>query len=147
MARSHEECLKYLETIRWAGKPRCPYCESFRSTKLKNESRYHCNHCFTSYSVTVDTLFHNSHIKLNKWFAAIFFVTNSQNKVTVRSLARLIKVNKNSASGMISRIRDAQNKNSKLLMQIIKDESKFWLVSPAKSLVVEKGEQGKQHGK
>ncbi|WP_250564869.1 transposase [Adonisia turfae] len=144
MARSHEDCLKYLEKIRWQGKPKCPYCKSFRTTKLKKENRYHCNHCFTSYSVTVDTLFHNSRVKLNKWFTAIFFVTDPKNKVTVRGLAKLIEVNKNTATTMISRIRDAQNGKSELLTQIVKDKNTFWVKSPERTSKVHKDDQN-QH--
>ncbi|ESA32962.1 putative transposase [Leptolyngbya sp. Heron Island J] len=140
MARSHEDCLKYLEKIRWQGKPKCPYCKSFRTTKLKKENRYHCNHCFTSYSVTVDTLFHNSRVKLNKWFTAIFFVTDQKNRATVRGLAKLIEVNKNTAATMISRIRDAQNDTSELLTQIIRDKNTFWVESPEESLTPEDDE-------
>lgn len=144
MARSHEDCLKYLEDIRWQGKPKCPYCESFRATKLKNENRYHCNHCFTSYSVTVGTLFHNSRVKLHKWFTAIFFIIDSEEQVTVRGLAKLIEVNKNTASGMISRIRDAQTAQSELFTRIIEDRDKFWVNPPEEAYKVQKDDENKQ---
>ncbi|WP_318781265.1 transposase [Amazonocrinis nigriterrae] len=67
MSRNHEECLILLEQIRWNGKPKCPYCGSNNATRYKNEHRYHCNECFTSYSVTVGTLFHKTY-----FFGSVF---------------------------------------------------------------------------
>ncbi len=104
MSRNHEECVALLEQIRWNGKPKCPYCESTNATAYKNERRYHCNECFTSYSVTVNTLFHKTHVELQKWFVAIHLVLNSPGGISVRQLAKKIGVNKNTACYMIERI-------------------------------------------
>ncbi|QIZ70856.1 transposase [Oxynema aestuarii] len=108
-----------LEKIRWNGKPTCPYCGSDNSTPLKNENRYHCNQCFTSYSVTVGTLFHKTHIELSKWFRAINLVLNSPTNISVRQLAREIEVNKNTASSMIARIRKAAIEEREFLYSLL----------------------------
>ncbi len=65
------ECILYLEEVRWKGKPICPYCGSIRSTSIHKEWRYHCNKCHTSFSVTTGTVFHRTHLPLQKWFLAI----------------------------------------------------------------------------
>ncbi|MCC5599062.1 transposase [Nostoc favosum] len=119
MSRNHEECLALLEQIRWGGKPKCPYCESTNATAYKNERRYHCNECFTSYSVTVGTLFHKTHVELQKWFVAIHLVLNSPGGISVRQLAKEIGVNKNTASYMIARIRNAMAEERGLLQRIV----------------------------
>jgi transposase-like protein len=119
LLQSHEECLVYLEQIRWAGNPCCPYCESTRATAYKNEHRYRCNSCFTSYSVTVGTLFHKTHIDLHIWFSAIYIVLNSSENVTIRQLAKHIGVNKNTASYMLARIHQAADMDSSLLQKIM----------------------------
>ena len=81
------------------------------------------------------------------WFTAIFLITNSKNKVTARSLAQLIEVNKNTAATMISRIRDAQINQSKLFIQIIRDRKIFWLRTPDNNHKVRRdGENGKPQG-
>ncbi len=118
MSRNHEECLALLEQIRWGGKPKCPYCESTNATAYKNERRYHCNECFTSYSVTVGTLFHKTHVELQKWFVAIHLVLNSPGGISVRQLAKEIGVNKNTASYMIERIRKAMVEELQLLNKL-----------------------------
>jgi transposase-like protein len=94
MLQTHEDCLTYLEKIRWGGTPKCPYCKSTNSTAIEKEGRYHCNTCFNSYSVTVGTLFHKTYVDLPKWFLAISILFNSQESISGRQLAKKIGVNK-----------------------------------------------------
>jgi transposase-like protein len=120
MILSNDECITLLEQIRWGGKPKCPYCGSIKATAYKSDRRYHCNECFTSYSVTVGTLFHKTHVELQKWFVAIRLVLNSPGGVSVRQLAKEIGVNKNTACYMIERIRKAMIEEAKLLQALTK---------------------------
>ncbi|MBD2501256.1 transposase [Anabaena azotica] len=119
MTLNNDECLTLLEQIRWGGKPKCPYCESTKATAYKKERRYHCNECFTSYSVTVGTLFHKTHVDLHKWFVAIRLVLDSPGGVSVRQLAREIGVNKNTACYMLERIREAATKEELFLQSLL----------------------------
>ena len=119
MRRNHEDCIALLEQIRWSGKPKCPYCHSVNSTAIKNEHRYHCNTCFTSYSVTVGTLFHKTHVDLHKWFLAIPLVLNSPEGISVRQLAKEIGVNKNTACYIIKRICKAMTQEQELLQRFV----------------------------
>ncbi|MBD2446704.1 transposase [Nostoc sp. FACHB-152] len=119
MSLNNDECLALLEQIRWGGKPKCPYCESTRATAYKSDRRYHCNECFTSYSVTVGTLFHKTHVELHKWFIAIRLVLNLPGGISVRQLAKEIGVNKNTACYMIVRIRTAINDDQELIQRVL----------------------------
>jgi len=118
MPRTQEESIALLEEIRWNGQPTCPYCESIKSTIYKATHRYHCNSCYTAYSVTVGTLFHKTHIELNKWFRAIQLIVRISPNISVRNLAKEIEVNKNTANYMISRIRTGMIEESDLLTRI-----------------------------
>ena len=122
MKYNQEDCLTLLEEIRWSGTPQCPYCQSTNSRKLKNEYRYQCNECFTSYSVTVGTLFHKTHVNLEKWFLAIHLVLNSPKTISGRKLAQEIKVNKNTGCYMLKRIRKAMIEERELLQRLIEIE-------------------------
>jgi transposase-like protein len=124
MPRSHKESLALLEQIRWNGQPTCPYCGSTKSSSYKNQHRYHCTSCFTSYSVTVGTLFHKTHVDLQKWFQAIHIIMRASPHISVRKLSKEIGVSKNTASYMISRIRRAMIEELDLLHKIAElDES------------------------
>ncbi|MBH8552687.1 transposase [Nostocaceae cyanobacterium CENA357] len=127
MSKTQEECLEILEQIRWGGQPRCPYCDSTNASPFKRERRYHCNTCFTSYSVTVGTLFHRTHVEMPKWFRVIQLFISQPNRFSVRQLASEICVNKNTASYMLSRLRKAVDEEPELLEQLYKaiDEPRF----------------------
>lgn len=110
--------LSGLEQIRWGGKPQCPYCGSMNATSLKKEGRHRCNSCFTSYSVTVGTLFHKTHVDLQKWYQAIHLVMAGES-ISVRKLAQEISVNKNTASYMLTRIRKAMQEEQDFLYSFL----------------------------
>src|SRR5205085_523772 len=88
-------CIAHLEKVRWGTKPICPYCGSDRSTALPAEQRHHCNACDTTFSVTVGTVFHRTHLGLRKWFLAVLLVRNPKNRLSARQLARELQVNRN----------------------------------------------------
>lgn len=104
---TQESCFAHLETIRWQNKPKCPYCKSENQTPLKGERRYHCNNCNTSFSVTVGTIFHQTHLPIQKWFLAVTLILNAKKGVSSRQLARHLKVNRNTAWRISMKIRDA----------------------------------------
>lgn len=120
MLKTHEECIVRLEKIRWNGGTICPYCGSIKATSYKKEHRYRCNSCFTSYSVTVGTIFHKTHVDLGKWFHAIALLSQSRD-MSVRQLAREIQVSREAAAYMIKRIQSADSDDAEMLKQIERD--------------------------
>lgn len=112
------ESHSHLEKIRWGSQPQCPYCGSHNASPIKKENRYHCNKCFTSYSVTVGTLFHKTRVALPKWFRAIRLVLNSPDSISVRQLAKEIEVNKNTAYYMLVRIHKAMSEEPEFLLYL-----------------------------
>ena len=102
-----EECIRYIEDIRWKGVPICPYCHSAVTSPIPEERRHHCNTCNTTFSVTVRTLFHRTRVPLQKWFLAISLALNPIKGVSARELARQIHVNKDTAWSMKERIQRA----------------------------------------
>jgi transposase-like protein len=119
MFQTHEECLTFLEKVRWSGIPTCPYCGSTRSTAYKNEKRYRCLHCFTSYSVTVGTIFHKTHLDLNKWFMAISLLDQVKGNISDRKLAKELGINRSTASLVVRRIQSASDEDARILRAIV----------------------------
>ena len=124
MFQTHQECLVHLEKIRWDGIPICPYCGSNKSSRYKSEHRYHCSSCFTSYSVTVDTLFHKTHVDLHKWFQAILILYKLNPDISGRKLAQAIQVNRATASLMIKRVLGASPEQAEILKAIVRSTEK-----------------------
>lgn len=70
---TQDDCIKHLELVRWPEGATCPYCKSTSVTPAEKEKRHHCNNCNTSFSVTVGTIFHHTHLPLQKWFLAVSY--------------------------------------------------------------------------
>jgi hypothetical protein len=63
-------------------------------------------------------MFHQSRIPLAKWFTAIYEMEESTADPSVRRLAKLVGVNKNTACLMAMKIRRARTKESGLLWAV-----------------------------
>jgi transposase-like protein len=104
---SEDECLDYLEAVRWPQGAVCPYCGSMNTTPMPKERRHHCNACNTSFSVTVRTIFHRTHLPLQKWFLALSLTLNARKGLSARQLGRDLGVTKDTAWRIAMKIREA----------------------------------------
>jgi transposase-like protein len=112
-------CITYLEEAKWPDGPVCPYCLSERRiVRIKDRNRYHCNVCNTGFSVTVNTIFHDTKLSLQKWFFAINLI-NSNKEMTIQKLQKEIEVTYKTAWFMTIRIRRAMRENQPILQKII----------------------------
>jgi transposase-like protein len=120
---THDDCIHYLERIRWQGRPTCPYCHAQKSTPMK-DGRHHCNSCGVTYSVTVQTIFHHSHLPLHKWFLAIRLIIVSHGRISVRQLAKGAKINRNTALHITDKVYKAMAKTDErqLLLSIVETQ-------------------------
>ena len=79
---TEEDCIEYLEKVRWPERPLCPYCQSEKVSFHREKSRkrrWQCDPCSKSFSVTVGTIFHHTHIDLRKWLLLIFLGRRGEN--------------------------------------------------------------------
>ncbi|MBN4073117.1 transposase, partial [Crocinitomix catalasitica] len=105
------KCIDYLESQRWPEGPVCPYCSSRDSIPKIKELRHKCNKCQRSFSVMVGTIFQSTKLTLPKWFAAIALIKDAKKGISSMQLSRHLKVNKNTAWFLQSRIRRAMKEN------------------------------------
>ncbi len=107
-----EAARKHLEILRWPNGPVCPHCaETEKITKLRGKSHrpglYQCNACRQHFTVTVGTLFEDSHIKLHKWLLAFHLMASSKKGISSHQLHRMLGITYKSAWFMTHRIREA----------------------------------------
>ena len=102
---AQKDCLDHLEKARWGDTPLCPYCKSDQTARLQH--RHRCYACKTSFSVTVGTIFHHTHLPLQKWFLAIMLMMNAKKGLSALQLSRDLHVNKNTAWRIAMQIRKA----------------------------------------
>src|SRR5476651_664742 len=82
--KDEQICRNYLETIRWNGNIICPYadCKHDHVMKFGNGKVYKCSKCRKQFSVRVGTIFEDSKISLQKWFAAIYLITSHKKGIS-----------------------------------------------------------------
>jgi transposase-like protein len=98
-----DECKKHLAFSRWGGTTVCPYCENDKCYTTK--TGYKCAKCRRVFSVTVGTIFHDSRIKLTKWYIALYLITAHKKGISSHQLARDIDVTQKTAWYMLHRLR------------------------------------------
>jgi transposase-like protein len=113
-----ESARLFLEAMRWPNGPVCPHCNSVEAYKLTakegskkpvREGVYKCKGCRKQFTVTVGTLFEDSHIPLNKWLLAFHLLCASKKGMSAHQLHRLLHVTYRSAWFMAHRIRFAMS--------------------------------------
>ena len=122
---TQEACITHLEKARWGDTPRCPYCQS--TNTARTPKRHRCYACKTSFSVTVGTIFHHTHMPLQKWFLAISLMLNAKKGLSALQLSRDLRVNKNTAWRIAMQIRKAmtQTEQRHLLTGIVEMDETY----------------------
>jgi transposase-like protein len=116
--QTEDQCLDFLEKVRWPdGKIRCLQCGSDRISRVERKSKsknkrtrlYTCLEptCKQQFSPTVGTLFHDSHLPLSKWFAAVALIVHAKKSMSAKQMERHLGVNYRTAWFMGHRIRKA----------------------------------------
>lgn len=113
--RDEESCREFLEEARWHGEAICPHChcqeveDCYRHYRLKTKGKfnglYKCRRCRKRFTVTVGTMFEDSHVPLDKWFWAIYIFLNHKKGISSVQLAKDIHVTQKTAWFMLNRIR------------------------------------------
>jgi len=117
--QSDEQCLAYLETMRWPDGVRCPVCGAKEVSKITRKSAtknkrgqlYQCleKTCNSQFSATSGTIFHDSHLPLQKWFMAIALMIDAKKGMSALQLKRHLGVNYRTAWYLAHRIREAMD--------------------------------------
>jgi transposase-like protein len=110
-----EAARAFLEAQRWPDGPVCPFCgvigEAYKLTAKPNSKSpvrlgvWKCGGCRKQFTVTVGTVFEDSHIPLNTWLMAIHLLCSSKKGMSAHQLHRMLGVTYKSAWFMAHRIR------------------------------------------
>lgn len=106
----NEKAVAYLESVRWKDGVVCPYCKSDKTCKhhVHNRSKkWQCWNCHKSFAVTVGTIFHRTHVDLNKWFWLIALMLNAKKGLSSCQAARDLDMRQKTIWSMMHRIRKA----------------------------------------
>lgn len=104
---SEEKCREYLKELRWPDGVVCPRCGCMNVSKIIKRDQFDCDGCRYQFSVTAGTIFHDSHLPLRKWFAAVYLMCESRKGISANQLKRTLKVAYKTAWYLCHRIRAA----------------------------------------
>ena len=103
-----DKCREYLEELRWPKGPKCPKCESTDITRISTrQSVLRCKSCQQQFTVTVDTIFHDSHLPLTKWFVAVLLMCEAKKGMSALQMKRTLGMAYQTAWYLCMRIRQA----------------------------------------
>ena len=104
-----QSCRNYLEKLRWPKGIHCPKCNGERISSILKRDQYNCDteSCRYQFSVTAETMFHDTHLPLVKWFLATFLICQSRKGMSANQLKRMLRINYRTAWYLCHRIRDA----------------------------------------
>lgn len=109
-------CQALMVNVRWPDGVACPHCHSRRVHYLETRRIWECksgqHKAKRQFSAKVGTIFEDSPIGLDKWFTAIWLITNAKNGISSYELHRSIGVTQKTAWFMLHRVRLAMQTRS-----------------------------------
>jgi transposase-like protein len=124
--RGEDECRAYLEELRWPDGILCPRCGGKTISRIKERHQFDCDSCRYQFSVTAGTIFHDTHLPLWKWFAAVYLIVESKKGISANQLKRTLDTTYKTAWYLCHRIRAALNEvDAQLLKGIVESDETF----------------------
>lgn len=97
--KTDDDCLAYLETMRWPDGIHCPVCGCERISKITRKTasknkRTRIYQCLNAdcearaqqFSATSGTIFNDSHLPLTKWFLALALIVDAKKSISANQL-------------------------------------------------------------
>jgi transposase-like protein len=115
-----ETCRVLLKKLRWPFGVECVRCKSKDVFEVATQKKYECKECGYQFSVTTQTIFHDTHLPLETWFLAVLLLCEAKKGMSALQLKRtLFGLNKGSYKTvwyMCHRIRAAMTEASRPML-------------------------------
>ena len=119
MFSTEELALEYWIATRWPDGVRCVECDHEAVYRIQTIGKtgkpivmFECAKCALHFSPTAGTLFHDSHLPLQKWFAAIALMCEAKKGISANQVKRHLGVTYKTAWYLCHRIRKAMSEES-----------------------------------
>jgi len=145
-----EACLEYLAALRWPDGIVCPGCgvtgKDFRKfttsetkrqrfskkegkkvwVRVPSRSLYECKGCRHQFAATTGTIFHNTHLDIQKWFQAVALILEAKKGMSALQVCRHLGIpptNYKAIWYLCHRIREAAKETGLLTGEVEVDET------------------------
>jgi len=150
---SKDTCLDYLEKMRWPNGVCCLKCgitgdgeirqfttnETTRTrfskkkqkvveVKVPSRRLYECKACGYQFSATTGTVFHDSHLSLEKWFMGVALILEAKKGVSALQVGRHLGISKENYKTvwyLCHRIREAMQDGTGLLTGVVEADETY----------------------
>ena len=85
-----DHCREALTHLRWPNGVTCLKCKSENVAPVHERKVYVCYSCDYQFSVTVGTIFHDTHLPLTKWFLVTYLMTESRKGISANQIKRML---------------------------------------------------------
>ena len=113
---SDERCRDLLERLRWQDKPQCLRCLGPVVRLTNNAKVLYCKDCDYQFTVTANTIFHDSHLPLIKWLTATYLLSESRKGMSANQIKRTLGISYKTAWYLCHRIRAAMATAEKTML-------------------------------
>jgi transposase-like protein len=86
------KCRAYLESLRWPKGVTCPHCKATKVYRIVKRDQFVCASCEYQFSVTVDTIFHDTHLPLVTWFLATVLLCEAKKGMSACQIQRSLGI-------------------------------------------------------
>ena len=125
-------CIQWLEILRWPAGVTCVRCGHDHIFRIASKRRsgkprgiYECGLCRHQFTVTSGTFFHDSHLPLPKWIAAIRMMLDDHSGSSASLLARELEVQYRTARRITGEIREALRHPPEWLSRALESEDRL----------------------
>jgi transposase-like protein len=116
---TEEHALAYLMKARWPDGVRCMACDHPKCWLTESKGKtgkprrlFQCAECGWQFSATTGTLFHDSHLPLQKWFAVLALMVEGKKGISAAQVQRHIGMTYKTAWYVCHRIRQAMQEEA-----------------------------------
>jgi transposase-like protein len=103
-----EKCREILTRLRWPEGVCCLRCgDNDRICYLESRKQFECGSCGYQFSVTTGTVFNDTHLPLEKWFAATYLLCEAKKGMSACQVQRTLGMSYKTAWYLCHRIRHA----------------------------------------
>jgi len=87
-----EQCRALLKKLRWPYGVECLRCKSKKVFELADYAKFECGECGYQFSVTTQTIFHDTHLPLETWLMAVLLLVEARKGMSANQLKRTLKI-------------------------------------------------------
>jgi transposase-like protein len=116
MFSTDAKCRELLARLRWPEGPLCLRCKAPVVQLETEKALFYCKDCDYQFSVTAGTVFNDSHLPLEKWFAATFLLCEAKKGMSACQIQRTLGIGSyKTAWYLCHRIRSAMQEARKMM--------------------------------